>query len=365
LRSLLDHRQEMLDRVYDAAFDDLALERLGHTIGRALGADDAAVSMRRGLEMLALSITAPPSDAEAYTSYYWRLDPWTPAILALPPGRFTFGDELVPREVLERSEFFVDFARPTGVLSPMCGRLPMDADTTLTVSICRTESMKPFSEDDRRATTELAHHARRSMQLRRRLEAAQARVGLARSALDAVAFGLALVDADGRVEIANTAFEEMARSGVGIRIVGGRLSSDAAADRLARLVSRAVRSRISGACRLDGPESGSQLSAIVVPASASNPFGVYSGRHALVAVSPPHAPEREGVEILAQLFGLSSAEAEVAASLWAGRSPQQIAAERHVKLTTLKTQFDAIYRKTGAANQQTLLRLFGSLPRVR
>jgi PAS domain-containing protein/DNA-binding CsgD family transcriptional regulator len=367
VRGVLEREQEALERVYDAAFDDLAMERLGHTIAFAVGADYAAVSMRQGLALLSLSITAQPPDIEAYMSHYWRLDPWTPAILSLASGRFAFGDELVPHDVLDRSEFVADFARPIGVLSPMCGRLDLDADTALTFGVCRSGSMTAFSEEERRATTEMAHHARRAIQLRRRLQAAKARTDLARSALDAIAFGLALVDADGRVEIANAAFEEMARCGVGIRITAGCLSSGGAprADPLVRLVARAARNRVGGACRLEAVDGATHVSAIVAPASPFNPFGIFSGRHALVALTAPSAAGPVAAEILAQLFGLSTAEAEVAHSLWAGNAPQQIAAERGVQLTTLKTQFEGVYRKTGAANQQELLRLFGSLPRVR
>ena len=117
-----DQRAELVERIYDAAFDDAALDQLSVNLGEALGVEQVLVSTRRGREIIDLAILGPPRAMEDYAAHYWRIDPWTPAILGVAPGRFAFGDELVPTAVVKESEFYNDFARPQGVLFPMDGR---------------------------------------------------------------------------------------------------------------------------------------------------------------------------------------------------------------------------------------------------
>jgi PAS domain-containing protein len=362
-----DRRAELVERVYDAAFDDDAFAQLSTNLGEALDAPQVLVSTRRGREMLDVAILGPPGAMEDYAAHYWRIDPWTPAILGVPTGRFVFGEELVPASVVRESEFYNDFARPQGVLYPMGGRLTLDASTYLNVSINRPGSRPAFREADRRDVAEFAHHVRRTLQLRRRFDAARAQA-LTAAAIDGLAFGLALTEADGRVLFANRALEGLGNVRLGVRLVGGRLAAAAHrdAERLAMLVFDAAVRRRSGVCALTGPDGDASFSAIATPATPRNPFGAdAAGALALVAVSRSDTTPTDATAIVARLFRLSPAESEIVAALWAGEDPRHIAERRGVKATTLKTQLDAIYTKTGAANLRALMRLLAGAPQVR
>lgn len=59
---------------------------------------------------------------------------------------------------------------------------------------------------------------------------------------------------------------------------------------------------------------------------------------------------------------LSSSEAQVLHALCAGRSPAQIARERGVKLSTVRTQLGTLRTKIGAKDIRALVRLVGTLP---
>ena len=116
--------------------------------------------------------------------------------------------------------------------------------------------------------------------------------------------------------------------------------------------------RRSGACALAGQDGEACVNAVATPASPRNPFGASAaGALALVAVSPARGTPADAGAIIAGLFGLSDAESEIVAALWAGEAPQAIAERRNVRPTTLKTQLDAIYRKTDVTNQRQLMRL--------
>src|SRR5690606_9161871 len=70
----------------------------------------------------------------------------------------------------------------------------------------------------------------------------------------------------------------------------------------------------------------------------------------LVLISGAH-PLRTPAARLIALFGLSAAEAEVAVALSLGGHPEEIALQRGVRISTIRTQLSSILSKTGTARQ--------------
>jgi DNA-binding CsgD family transcriptional regulator len=86
------------------------------------------------------------------------------------------------------------------------------------------------------------------------------------------------------------------------------------------------------------------------------------GRHrALVSVL--HAPEDPmyDLTLIEETFGLTQAEARLAAKIAFGATPAECASELEVKISTVRSQLNAVYRKTGASGQTHLVRLILSL----
>jgi len=78
----------------------------------------------------------------------------------------------------------------------------------------------------------------------------------------------------------------------------------------------------------------------------------------IVAVDPArHSPSEKD---LTEFFGLSPAEARLAASLLTGKTLSQIAASTGVRITTLRTQLGSILRKSGVQRQSDLIRVLSS-----
>jgi DNA-binding CsgD family transcriptional regulator len=88
-------------------------------------------------------------------------------------------------------------------------------------------------------------------------------------------------------------------------------------------------------------------------------MAVDNRRLALIVVVDPqrHSPSAED---LAEFFGLSPAEARLAAALLTGKTLSQIAANNSVRITTLRTQLGSILRKVGADRQSDLIRILSS-----
>jgi DNA-binding CsgD family transcriptional regulator len=68
---------------------------------------------------------------------------------------------------------------------------------------------------------------------------------------------------------------------------------------------------------------------------------------------------------LAYLFGLSHAESVVTQLLALGNTPEEIAALRDVRLSTIRSQLSGILAKTGVRNQSALIRLVSLVPAIR
>ena len=67
-------------------------------------------------------------------------------------------------------------------------------------------------------------------------------------------------------------------------------------------------------------------------------------------------------DFVTRIFGLSPAEARLLPLLLRGCTPQQIAQELGVKVTTVRSQLSSVFAKTGATRQQDLIRLLGRVP---
>lgn len=78
----------------------------------------------------------------------------------------------------------------------------------------------------------------------------------------------------------------------------------------------------------------------------------------IVVVDPQrHSPSEND---LAEFFGLSPAEARLAAALLTGQTLSQIAGNTGVRITTVRTQLGSILRKVGAERQSDLIRILSS-----
>ena len=72
--------------------------------------------------------------------------------------------------------------------------------------------------------------------------------------------------------------------------------------------------------------------------------------------------QRPNAAVLGRLFGLTPAEAALAASLASGRSPAEYAAARGIARHTVRSHLTQVLRKTGCRRQAELAALLARLP---
>jgi DNA-binding CsgD family transcriptional regulator len=100
------------------------------------------------------------------------------------------------------------------------------------------------------------------------------------------------------------------------------------------------------------------LRVLPVHSAARNPF---LGARALLVVSDLAAKRTVDPQLIANVFGLTSAEARLAAAFAGGCALEDIAEQRAISLTTARNQLKAVFAKTDTHRQSELVALLARL----
>ena len=187
------------------------------------------------------------------------------------------------------------------------------------------------------------------------------------AALDALAIGIAICDPCGRIIFANLATEELLRGKADITLGarGQELSAiePGGARTLARLIEDAAQGGRGGVARL----SGAKLDTLIISVTPLPPHleADYGSGHLLVTLTAPGATPSLTEAMLVALFELSPTQASIALAIFNGNSPEAIAHERGIKISTLRTHLTEVFQRTATQNQRDLVRLLATLPPLR
>lgn len=357
---------ELLGKIYDSAVDRTAWERLPGVLAGLTGAQTCAVYYDTGRavgDLATHNLAEPTAD---YVNHYHKLDPWLAMGRANPRLMSLFGEEIIAQSEFAESEYCRDFARHWGIFYLLGVNAPLAPGLCFNVGLHRPPDQGPFSPESKTLLNSLLPHIQRALQLRLRLIQAEARAGLGFAALSTLGFAAIVCNAAGTVEFANAMAEKLAANGSGMKLAprnGITFQAPMKTQELHSLIHDAATGGSGGAMRVEC--AGTTYLVLVAPLPGKFDGNAMFGSRALVAVN--NAADDPGFErkVMSALFGLTSAEAELAISLLTSKSVEQIASERKVKMPTLRTQLRNIFAKTGTENQRDLVRLLGSIPQVR
>ncbi|MFD1710361.1 helix-turn-helix transcriptional regulator [Ottowia sp. GY511] len=371
---------QFLHTLYGAVGHDEAWTEVVRALAAALRADVACWCTTDGEGPQAPSFYAawnlPEELNRAYAERWLPDNPWLQAGLvrnAFMQGSILRGTDLVPAPVLRQTRFYREYMLRypvehmlTAVMSD--GSVPGLAPPML-LNLFRHPQQPDFDAADVARLHLLYPHLLRAFDLHWLQRRRQEQVGLLHQFLDALDFGMVMLDPAAQALYANYAARALAATPSLAPWLGQLPVRVTAHDALARLVHAAARGRGGGLVLGDEQR---RLMALALPIDehrrltadgAPNPAPP-PGACMLLLAQQGHAPT--GVpDFVTRLFGLSAAEARVLPLLLRGQPPADIATELGVKLSTVRTQLSAIFAKTGAMRQQDLIRLLGSVPPVR
>jgi DNA-binding CsgD family transcriptional regulator/PAS domain-containing protein len=376
-RTVVDELEygRFVELVYDAALEpDLwprALERLFDLVGGQCGAltwQNQATGLGGAIEA-----RLDPEITGLYFGYFADRNPlqrverphefmrsWVPRILT--------DEDWMPKEDLVRTEYYNGFMRPLDVHSSMTVRLAARGLDAAFINIGRPERRGAFDAQDLERAHRLHPHLIHAFALGEKVSGLQSLFSALSQTLDHCAYGLFLVDGDGRVAHANAAAERLTGAGRGLQIAGGRLSADnqEEARRLHRLIAEASplhEPRAGGSMAVTSADGRAPLSILVAPTRAQQLSMFHAGPCVMVCVTDPDAGVVVPVEQLRDLFGFTPGEARVALALLEGYSPREAARVLGLSFFTVRGHLARIFDKTGVKRQSALvalmLRAFG------
>ncbi len=369
----------VLDAIYDAALAPGRWPDLLAVLAAGLGGSAATLHVGAAATAGPFRVSAAFSvdgDAlRAYGSRYGALDPIARAVA----GGAAWAAPATARQAagpgLERTAFFAGWMRPNNFGDALClGLLPPGAAHHASLRVARPPGAPRFGPAEAADLARLAPHLRRAVEVHRRLSSARAApaAGPLAGVLDSLAEGVALLDARGALIWANRPAEALLRNGDGLSLDRGgvlRAAAPAAAEGLRRLVRAAV-AGTEGALPVPRPSGRAALALHAAPfpasgaAAAAEPDRVVPTAPAprpsvLLLVSDPERAARPEAALRSRLravYGLTPAEALVAARAARGVGLPEVARSLGLAAATARTHAKRVFSKAGVRGQAELAR---------
>jgi DNA-binding CsgD family transcriptional regulator len=313
-----------------------------------------------GDEKLTLQL-ADPNDWEtiAYKEQFFALDPF----VNLPQGAVFTLDQLLPREALEQSEYYVAYLKPAGVFHIMGADTTTEDGTHARLRISRGADEANFNDAERALCGRLIPHLTQAIALHARLTRIESERALYATTIDKLAMGTILLDENGLVVSTNPIAQDILACNDALRIEDGQLRADDECGRqLQQLIQDAIDSRSRGqpgmarALRIEYGE-GLGLGLVIRPVPTSAWAEGQSGPAVAIFLSDPTREQTTSHTTIIELFNLSNAEAALALLLAKGLTLAEASDELHISQHTARAQLKAIFAKTQVSRQAELIRL--------
>lgn len=299
---------------------------------------------------------------DGYMRYYHLLDPGYGILQRVPAGVMYPMHRYVSDDMVKHSEYFQDFYLRTGLRYPCCGIVSHDGRVAI-LSVHRAPGQQHYQESAVCDLQRVLSHLPNVLRLRDLAQQAQTEPTLSFAALDMLPRAVVLADSGLRVQLMNRAAHVLLAHEPGLCLRGGMFGLQDAAmqQRLARAVRRVccVATAAEPAPLHTVDANGRPALEIciaplpVAQSGAAQPLAMLSLRrlfHAAIAARQAARP-----------YGLSPAELAVAMALANGMAPLAYASEHGVRISTVRSQIQAILAKTGTRRSSEIAVLFSSL----
>jgi DNA-binding CsgD family transcriptional regulator len=293
---------------------------------------------------------------------YTRSERWV-------PGQITRSADQVPNKIFHRSRMYQEYWRPRELYDAIRLTISVDdAGIHHAVNLHRPNSGEMFDRSDIALAGVLIPHLQRAVALNRRLGEVDVLANSALAALDALRQPVLLLDRDCRVMHVNAAAGLLLREANGLSVTHGVLYAVAQAwtGRLHQVLARAAgQPPRAGALRLPRRADGRPLALLAMPFRREAHWSLPHRPAILVTVTDPDAIAAPPGRQLAELFGLTGAEAALASALLTGEELRAIAERSGRSLNTVRTLLKRLMAKTDVNRQSELIRQLALLPRFR
>lgn len=307
--------------------------------------------------------------SDAYAAYYYQLDPWLNGYdRTWEPLRALPGTRIISDTALRRTEFYNDFIKKLDMRFALSG-FPSKSSRWIDIfTIFHGVNQADFDQESIDTYQLLLEHVGQALALQRSVgRLRELSKGLA-TALEHVSQSMLLLGRDARVVHANSAAVNTLYCSDGLSVRQGRLEAmmPEAADALEALLKEAfddlaqrvvLRKRI---VLIPRPSGRRPYLVRVFPIDQALEFvglsDVSRDPCLVMTITDPEASTLTLYpEDLQTAYGLTPAEAALAAALARGDSLSEIAARKNIAVDSARKQLQSVFEKTGTHRQADLV----------
>mgnify|MGYP000850464130 CR=1 FL=1 len=323
------------------------------------GPDGSAGRITHGFGIDAKHRTSFPAVAGILADWLRRDD-----VAAAEPAVWDGEEVEAGGQPLARSAFAQDWLQSLSLQHALIGVLPSPLRSTQIVVVARGRRRGRFPAPTKAVFATLLPHLQRRLEASDGMRSAQSVQTAAVAALQGVALGIAFIRGDGGVLFANAAANEVINNGDILSLSSGALALGQPGRRgrfrelLTRLAAMIREGGQSTAHAISVPRPARQrpVSVLVWPLPNAGEAGP-DEPVAIVFIGDPESPGDIDAARLCELYGLSRAEARVAALLAQGHRLDETAQLLGVAYETVRKHLKQIFSKTGTDRQAELVRM--------
>ncbi|KFC67533.1 putative LuxR-family regulatory protein [Bosea sp. LC85] len=290
-------------------------------------------------------------------------------------GYLTRTDAITERHIatseeLETLPFYSQFLKRQGLKWFAGVSISPDPHVAVALSVQRADSKPAFAEEELATLSQLGRHVENALRLGIRLITAEATQQSLADVLARLSVGVFLLDAAGHVIFANPVAEQLC--GDALLVSQGRLAArsilpqEALSEAIAR-ASAASADTLTAVPRpllIPGLDRDGTLAVHVLPVCAAAATGVermLSETSVIAVVTSAQPGEPADPALVRDLFGLTLAEARIAALVGAGLAPRNASQALGISEETARTTLKRVFAKVGVSRQSELSALLARL----
>jgi len=295
-----------------------------------------------------------------------------PHLLRFDPsqaGKAFLTFELLPVDEWSRSTFYNEFARFFRSYQGVAAMMVHDDGRMHALAFYRSAEDPLYGEEDKRLVDVFVPHIRRAIALYSKLQAAHAQATVLRNSIDTMTSATVLLDQSGKVILLNAAAERLLKRCPELFVRRDRLCArhHADAEKLHQLIKRVTngkgRRSVGGAVTVQRAPWQPPLQVMAAPVSLDVRTSVTTGLGsvAMLIIQDPNEETRVPQEVVATMFGLTSAETRLLMALINGRTVKEYADDAGLTQNTVRAYLKSIFAKTKTSRQSDLVRLMSGL----
>jgi DNA-binding CsgD family transcriptional regulator/PAS domain-containing protein len=306
---------------------------------------------------------ADPDDWEvtAYREQFFALDPF----VNLPLDKVIALEDVLSDDELRSSDYYLHYLQPIDLFRILGVDTAEPGGMLARLRFSRRESEPRFQEQERQLLEQIAPHLRQAIEIYARLNHMTSERDLYAGAVDQLSVATIILDQQGQLlntnGLARALLEE--RDGLGQRDQRLHLEGRELNRALHEALEAIVRARqgdetsVVKALRVPRSSGRSDLGLVIRPVPTSEWSEGPSSPCAAVFISDPDLRDSSSQQGLAELFGLTPAEANLALLLARGLSLAEASETQNISQHTARAQLKSIFAKTGVSRQAELVRL--------